>query len=141
MMFAEFDRMTHALSEEGEILTADMLCEKYYALNEKYFGGEVILDEQIACEWMRVPHFYYNFYVYKYAVGLTAASHIVRRIRNHEPGALDSYFAFLKLGMTKDPIESLKVAGVDMTGTAVFDSAVEIFGELIDEYEALLNEV
>lgn len=141
MMFAEFDRMTHALSEEGEILTADMLCEKYYALNEKYFGGEVILDEQIACEWMRVPHFYYNFYVYKYAVGLTAASHIVRRIRNHEPGALDSYFAFLKLGMTKDPIESLKVAGVDMTGTAVFDSAVEIFGEMIDEYEALLNEV
>lgn len=140
MMFAEFDQLTHALSEEGEVLTADLLCEKYYALNEKYFGGEVILDEEIACEWMRVPHFYYNFYVYKYAVGLTAASHIVRRIRNHEPGALESYFEFLKLGTTKDPIESLKVAGVDMTKTDVFDSAVAMFSELIDEFEKLCEE-
>lgn len=140
MMFAEFDQLTHALSEEGEVLTADLLCERYYALNEKYFGGEVVLDEEIACEWMRVPHFYYNFYVYKYAVGLTAASHIVRRIRNHEPGALEAYFEFLKLGTTKDPIESLKVAGVDMTKTDVFDSAVVMFSEIIDEFEQLYEE-
>ncbi len=137
IMFAEFERDTHAMSEQGEVLTADLLCEHYYALNEKYFGGEVVLDEEIAREWMRVPHFYYNFYVYKYAIGLTAASHIVKRIRNGEPGTLDSYFAFLKLGSTKDPIESLKVAGVDMTSTEVFDSAVEMFGDLITEFEKL----
>lgn len=137
IMFAEFEMQTHALAESGEVLTADLLCEKYYALNEKYFGGEIILDREIACEWMRVPHFYYNFYVYKYAIGLTAASHIVKRIRSGEPGALESYFAFLKLGSTKDPIESLKVAGVDMTKTDVFDSAVAMFNELIDEFERL----
>lgn len=137
VMFAEFEMITHSLSESGEILTADLLCDEYYKLNEKYFGGEVVLDEEIAREWMRIPHFYYNFYVYKYAVGLTAASHIVKRIRNHEEGALDSYFAFLKLGRTKNPIDSLKVAGVDMTGTDVFDSAVAMFSELIDEFEKL----
>ncbi|MBQ4464813.1 MAG: oligoendopeptidase F [Oscillospiraceae bacterium] len=140
IMFAEFERETHAMSEAGEVLTADLLCEKYYALNQKYFGGEVVLDDEIAREWMRVPHFYYNFYVYKYAIGLTAASHIVRRIRNHEEGALESYFRFLKLGSTKDPIESLKVAGVDMTKTDVFDSAVEMFDELITEFEKLYEE-
>jgi oligoendopeptidase F len=140
IMFAEFERETHALSEAGEVLTADLLCEKYYALNQKYFGGEVILDEEIAREWMRVPHFYYNFYVYKYAVGLTAASHIVKRIRAGEPGALERYFDFLKLGSTKDPIESLKVAGVDMTRTDVFDSAVDMFGEIITEFEKLYEE-
>ena len=91
-------------------------------------------------EWMRVPHFYYNFYVYKYAVGLTAASHIVKRIRNHEPGALEDYFAFLKLGTKKNPIESLKIAGVDMTKTDAFDSAVEMFSQLLDQFETLWDE-
>ncbi|MBR7039886.1 MAG: oligoendopeptidase F family protein, partial [Oscillospiraceae bacterium] len=140
IMFAAFEQRTHALSEAGEVLTAELLCKEYYALNEKYFGGEVVLDEEIACEWMRVPHFYYNFYVYKYAIGLTAASHIVRRIRSGEPGAREAYFDFLRLGNTKDPIESLKVAGVDMTRTEVFDSAVAMFDELIDRFEALLEE-
>ncbi|MCR5718527.1 MAG: oligoendopeptidase F [Oscillospiraceae bacterium] len=140
IMFAEFEQETHALSEAGEVLTADLLCEKYYALNEKYFGGEVILDREIACEWMRVPHFYYNFYVYKYAIGLTAASHIVKRIRAGEPCALESYLAFLKLGSTKDPIESLKIAGVDMTKNEVFDSAVTMFDEIIAEFEQLYEE-
>ena len=140
IMFAEFEQMTHALSESGEVLTADLLCERYYALCEKYFGGEVILDKEIADEWMRIPHFYYNFYVYKYAVGLSAASHIVRRIRAGEPDALESYFRFLKLGSTKDPIESLKTAGVDMTKTDAFDSAVTMFNELISEFEQLYDE-
>ncbi|MDE6657186.1 MAG: oligoendopeptidase F, partial [Oscillospiraceae bacterium] len=126
IMFAEFEKITHELSEQGEILTADLLNQKYYALNQKYFGNEVILDEEIALEWARIPHFYYNFYVYKYAIGLTAASHIVKRIRNHEPNALEDYFAFLKTGSKKNPIESLKIAGVDMTKTDAFDSAVEI---------------
>ena len=97
----------------------------------------MVLDEEICMEWMRVPHFYYNFYVYKYAVGLTAASHIVKRIRNQEPGALEDYFAFLKLGSKKNPIESLKVAGVDMTKTDAFDSAVEMFSQILDEFENL----
>jgi len=140
IMFAEFEKITHELSEQGEILTAELLCQKYYALNEKYFGGEVVLDKEIAMEWMRVPHFYYNFYVYKYAVGLTAASHIVKRIRNHEPGALEDYFAFLKLGTKKNPIDSLKVAGVDMTKTDAFDSAVEMFSQILDEFETIYDE-
>ncbi len=140
IMFAEFEKITHALSEQGEILTAELLRKKYYELNQKYFGGEVVLDDEISLEWARVPHFYYNFYVYKYAVGLTAASHIVKRIRNHEPGALEDYFAFLKLGSKKNPIESLKVAGVDMTKTDAFDSAVEMFSEILDEFEKLWDE-
>ncbi len=140
IMFAEFEKLTHELSEKGEILTAELLCKNYYKLNQKYFGDEVVLDEEICMEWMRVPHFYYNFYVYKYAVGLTAASHIVKRTRNHEPNALEDYFAFLRLGTKKNPIESLKVAGVDMTKTDAFDSAVEIFGQLLDEFEKLWNE-
>ena len=89
---------------------------------------------------MRIPHFYYNFYVYKYAVGLSAASHIVRRIRAGKLDALESYFRFLKLGSTKNPIESLKVAGVDMTKTDAFDSAVAMFDELITQFEALYDE-
>ncbi|MBD5143501.1 MAG: oligoendopeptidase F [Ruminococcus sp.] len=140
IMFAEFEKITHELSEQGEILTADLLNEKYYALNQKYFGNEVILDKEIALEWARIPHFYYNFYVYKYAIGLTAASHIVKRIRNHEPNALEDYFAFLKTGSKKNPVESLKIAGVDMTKTDAFDSAVEIFSELIDEFEKIYQD-
>ncbi|MDE5768647.1 MAG: oligoendopeptidase F [Oscillospiraceae bacterium] len=139
IMFAEFEKITHELAEQGEILTADLLNQKYYALNQKYFGDEVILDPEIAFEWMRIPHMYYNFYVYKYAIGLTAASHIVKRIRNHEPGALDDYFAFLKTGTTKNPVESLKIAGVDMTGTDVFDSAITMFGEVIREFEKIYS--
>jgi len=140
IMFAEFEKLTHDLSEQGKVLTAELLCDEYYKLNKKYFGDEVVLDQEISMEWMRVPHFYYNFYVYKYAVGLTAASHIVKRIRNHEPNALEDYFAFLKLGSKKNPIESLKVAGVDMTKTDAFDSAVEMFSELLDQFETLWDE-
>lgn len=140
IMFAEFEKITHELSEKGETLTAELLRKEYYALNEKYFGGEIVLDEEIALEWARVPHFYYNFYVYKYAIGLTAASHIVKRIRNHEPNALEDYFAFLKLGTKKNPVESLKVAGVDMTKTEAFDSAVELFSQILDDFEKLYNE-
>ena len=90
---------------------------------------------------MRIPHFYYNFYVYKYAIGLTGASQIVKRIKNKEPKALEDYFEFLKIGSKKTPIESLKVAGVDFSSTNVFDSAVEIFNELIDEFNELYNKV
>ncbi|MDE6729229.1 MAG: oligoendopeptidase F, partial [Oscillospiraceae bacterium] len=139
IMFAEFEKITHELAEQGEILTADLLNQKYYALNQKYFGNEVILDPEIAFEWMRIPHMYYNFYVYKYAIGLTAASHIVKRIRNQEPGALEDYFAFLKTGSKKNPIESLKIAGVDMTGTDVFDSAITMFSEVIQEFEKIYS--
>lgn len=141
IMFAEFEKITHELSEKGEILTAELVNKTYYDIVKKYFGDEVILDENISYEWMRVPHFYYNFYVYKYAVGLTGASQIVKNIRNNVPGALENYFEFLKIGNKLNPIESLKVAGVDFTSTDVFDSAVEIFDELIDDFEKLYDEV
>lgn len=138
-MFAEFEKKTHELSEQGEILTEEVISREYYKVNEKYFGGEVVLDEEIAYEWMRVPHFYYNFYVYKYAVGLASACYIVDRIRHGEEGALDDYFAFLRLGSTKDPIESLKVAGVDITRPEVFENAAKTFGSFIDMFEELYN--
>lgn len=141
IMFAEFEKTTHELSEKGEVLTAELLNKKYYEINEKYFGGEIILDKEISYEWMRIPHFYYNFYVYKYAIGLTGASKIVKRIRAKEPHALEDYFEFLKIGNKKNPIESLKVAGVDFTNTNVFDSAIQIFDELIDEFEKLYKEL
>lgn len=138
-MFAEFEKKTHELSEQGEVLTEEVISREYYRVNEKYFGGEVVLDKEIAYEWMRVPHFYYNFYVYKYAVGLASACYIVDRIRRGDEGALDDYFAFLKLGSTKDPIESLKVAGVDITQPEVFQNAAKTFGHIIDMFEELYD--
>lgn len=138
-MFAEFEAKTHEFAEQGEVLTKELLCKTYYEINEKYFGGEIVLDEEIACEWMRIPHFYYHFYVYKYAVGLSAAAHIVKRIRSGEAGAVEDYMHFLKLGETKNPIESLKIAGVDITKTDVFHSAADLFDDIITRFEEAYN--
>lgn len=137
-MFAEFEREVYALVEKDEVITADLLDEMYFELNKKYFGGNVCIDSEIQYEWERIPHFYYNFYVYKYATGLSCACMIVDNILSGKKDAVSNYIEFLKCGRKKNPIDSLKVAGVDITKKEVVDSAIKMFDEIIDEFVELL---
>lgn len=139
-MFSEFEEFMHDEVEKGTVLTSDFLCEKYYELNKKYFGDDVIVNDEIKYEWMRIPHFYYNFYVYQYATGISCACYIVNRILSGDKNAVSDYLKFLSCGNTLDPIESLKVAGVDITKSEVIQSAVDTFNSLIEEYRTLMNE-
>ena len=136
-MFAEFERELGRMAEHGETLTADALDEKYLALNRLYFGPDMISDAQIALEWARIPHFYYNYYVFQYATGFSAAVALADRIlREGEPAVAD-YKRFLSGGSSTDPISLLKLAGVDMSTPAPVDAALAMFGELVDELDAL----
>ena len=136
-MFAEFERELGRMAECGETLTADALDEKYLALNRLYFGPDMISDAQIALEWARIPHFYYNYYVFQYATGFSAAVALADRIlREGEPAVAD-YKRFLSGGSSTDPISLLKLAGVDMSTPAPVDAALAMFGELVDELDAL----
>ena len=135
VMFAEFERDMHSSCEQGEILTNEFLKENYYKLVKKYFGKDVICDEEIKNEWMRIPHFYYNFYVYKYAIGLSCATKIVNGILNNEKGALDNYLAFLKTGGSMYPASELKVSGVDVYDENVYLDAINTFNKYIDEFK------
>ena len=136
-MFAEFERELGRMAERGETLTADALDEKYLALNRLYFGPDMISDAQIALEWARIPHFYYNYYVFQYATGFSAAVALADRIlREGEPAVAD-YKSFLSGGSSTDPISLLKLAGVDMSTPAPVDAALAMFGELVDELDAL----
>jgi oligoendopeptidase F len=137
-MFAEFERATHAMSERGEALTADGLSAMYADLNRKYFGPGVTTDARISLEWARIPHFYRAFYVYKYATGFSAAAAIADRVLDEGYAAVRDYIHFLKLGDSDDPIELLKVAGVDMSGPAPIESAMRVFSGLVDSLEELL---
>jgi oligoendopeptidase F len=136
-MFAEFERATHAAVENGEALTADWLSREYMALNRKYFGDAVVSDEPIASEWSRIPHFYRAFYVYKYATGYSAATAIAKRLLEDGAGARNDYIAFLKTGESDDPIELLKIAGVDMSGPAPVERAMDAFEALVDDLEGM----
>lgn len=133
-MFAEFEKEMHALSEQGEILTADLLCERYYELVKRYFGKRVVCDSQIACEWMRIPHFYYNFYVYKYATCISAASSIVRRMEEQGDAYIAKYLDFLKCGGSRSPLDSLKVADIDLTDPQVIRDAIGMFGDTVRQF-------
>ena len=136
-MFAEFELEMGRMSERGEALTADALCAKYHELNKLYFGPDMISDAQIALEWARIPHFYYNYYVFQYATGFSAAVALADRIlREGEPAVAD-YKRFLSGGSSTDPISLLKLAGVDMSTPAPVDAALAMFGELVDELDAL----
>ena len=139
-MFAEFEKNIHESEQNGEILTPECLCNKYYDLNKKYFGDDVIVDDKIRYEWSRIPHFYYNFYVYQYSTGYIAALKIAYDIFNGNKQTLDNYLEFLKLGSTKDPVESLKVAGVDLTKDDVYDEAFSMLNKQMDEFEKLIRE-
>ena len=138
-MFAEFERDIYAKVENGDIITYDLLCDHYYELNKKYFGENVVIDEEIKYEWERIPHFYMNFYVYQYATGLSAASAIVSDILDNKANAKENYLKFLTLGGSMYPIDELKVAGVDMTKPEVIEKAIKMFDEIIDEFKEVYN--
>jgi len=140
-MFAEFEKKMYDIEESKEVITHEVLSNIYYDLNKLYFGDKVIVDNEIRYEWMRIPHFYYNFYVYKYATGLSAACHIVKRILNNEENALSDYLSFLSSGGRDYPLEELKIAGVDMTEKYVVDSAIDMFKEYLNEFETLYKRV
>ena len=140
VMFAEFERDMHNDVEHGEVLTNEYLSTKYYDLVKKYFGKDVVCDELIKNEWMRIPHFYYNFYVYKYAIGLSCATKIVNGILNHEEGALDNYLAFLKTGGSMYPADELKVAGVSVFDDNVYKEAIKTFDGYIEMFKKISEE-
>ena len=139
-MFAEFELKINQLAAQGETLTADLLCREYRALNEKYYGPDMITDDSIALEWARIPHFYYNYYVYQYATSYSAAIAVSRRILNEGESAVKDYLEFLSGGGSKDPIDLLRGAGVDMAEPKPIQDALDLFGELLDEMEALMAE-
>ena len=136
-MFAEFERDMHALKEKGEILTSQLLSDKYYELNKKYFGPDVVVDDVIRYEWERIPHFYYDFYVYKYAIGLSCACYIADGILNNKPNALENYKKFLSSGGSDYPANELKIAGIDVTKSEVVESAIKMFDNLIKQFKEL----
>lgn len=137
-MFAEFEKITHKMVEDGETLTSEVLCKVYYDLNKQYFGEEMVLDEEIALEWARIPHFYKPFYVYQYATGMSAAIALSRRIMQEGEKGVADYMKFLTGGGSKDPIDLLKLAGVDMTSKEPVKNALALFRELLDEMEELV---
>ncbi len=139
-MFAEFELEMGRMSEAGAALTADALCEKYLALNKLYFGPDMVSDDEIALEWARIPHFFYDYYVFQYATGFSAAVAIANRILAEGESAVADYKRFLSAGSSADPISLLKIAGVDMSTAGPVNSALALFGELIDELEKTLEE-
>ena len=136
-MFAEFELEMGRMAEAGQALTAEALCEKYLALNKLYFGPDMISDEEISLEWARIPHFFYNYYVFQYATGFSAAAALADRILTLGESAVEDYKRFLSGGGSTDPISLLKIAGVDMSSPAPVNAALKLFGELVDELESL----
>ncbi|WP_163537067.1 oligoendopeptidase F [Gracilibacillus sp. YIM 98692] len=139
-MFAEFEHQIHLLAQEGETLTADKFTELYYALNKKYFGSDLIIDDEIGLEWARIPHFYYNYYVYQYATGYAAAQSLAFQIMEEKDTAVKRYLGYLKAGSSDYPIEVLKQAGVDMTEKTPILNALKVFEEKLNEMENLLEQ-
>ena len=137
-MFAEFELAMGKMAESGQALTADALCQKYHALNKLYFGPDMVSDDQIALEWARIPHFFYNYYVFQYATGFSAAVAIANCILKEGAPAVADYKKFLSGGCSTDPISLLKIAGVDMSSPEPVNSALALFGELVDEMEQLV---
>lgn len=138
-MFAEFEKIIHERVEAGGALTAESLSSIYSNLNRKYYGDEIVLDPGIEVEWARIPHFYYNFYVYQYATGFSAAVYFAERIISGDVEARDLYIEFLKSGSSDYPTEILRKAGLDMTSSEPIEKALEKFGELVAEYEAMID--
>lgn len=137
-MFAEFELWCSEQTRKGEALTAEALNEKYLALNRDYYGADIVLDPEIALEWARIPHFYYDFYVYQYATGYAAAIALSQRILREGQPAVDDYLKFLSGGCSADPVTLLRGAGVDMASPAPVADALRLFGTLVDELESLI---
>ena len=139
-MFAEFELNIGQMAAKGQTLTAEVLCEEYKRLNELYYGPDMVVDDRIAMEWARIPHFYYDYYVFQYATGYSAAIALSRRILKEGEPAVKDYLGFLSGGCSKSPIDLLKGAGVDMTSPEPVNQALALFGELLDEMEELTRE-
>lgn len=137
-MFAEFELSIHTMAEKNIPLTPKLLKETYRKLNQHYFGEAVVIDPEIDIEWARIPHFYYNFYVFQYATGISAALALAHKVVNDGAAARDAYLSFLKGGSSRYPIDLLKMAGVDMCSPAPVQSAIATFGNLVDTLEKLV---
>ena len=140
-MFAEFELIVGRMIGAGQTLTADVLCQEYRKLNEQYFGPDMVVDDEIAMEWARIPHFYYNYYVFQYATGYSAAIALSRKILDEGDGAVKDYLGFLSGGCSRSPIDLLKGAGVDMTTAEPVNQALQLFGRLLDEMEELTKDL
>lgn len=138
-MFAEFELRLHEWTEAGVPLTPTMLKQEYRKLNAFYFGPDLVIDEAIDVEWARIPHFYYNFYVYQYATGISAAHALVERVIQGDVAAKEAYLCFLSSGSSHYPVELLALAGVDMKSGEAIESTIRHFGELVEELEGLLS--
>ena len=140
-MFAEFEKLLYELVEQGVPLTKELISERYYETVKKYFGPRVVCDKPIAYEWMRIPHFYYNFYVYKYATCISASASIVKRIEDEGEAYIPQYIEFLKCGGSRSPLDSLRVAGIDMTSPAVVEDAVAFFADTLTQFRELAEKL
>lgn len=139
-MFAEFEKIIYEKEEQNEVLTSELLSNIYYELNKDYFGKNVVVDKEIQYEWCRIPHFYYNFYVYKYATGLASACYIVQNILDGKENAKENYIEFLKQGDRMSPVDELKIAGVDINKEEVIESAISMFNDTIEEFKKIYEE-
>lgn len=137
-MFAEFEMKSNQMAEEGESLNAENLCKLYYELNQKYFGEDMVSDPQIAYEWARIPHFYYNFYVYQYATSFSAAVAIAHGILEEGAPAVERYKKFLSGGCSMSPVDLLKQVGINMEEPKPIQDALDVFGKVLDEIETLI---
>lgn len=134
-MFAEFEMITHKMAEDGEVLSTPALCDVYRKLNEEYFGADMVIDDEIALEWSRIPHFYTPFYVYQYATGYSAAIAIASKIFKGDEKTLKGYKQFLSGGCSMHPIDLLKLCGIDMESPQVIQEALDVFGQLLEEWD------
>jgi oligoendopeptidase F len=139
-MFAEFEMNIGNMVRQGQTLTADALSAEYRRLNELYFGPDMVVDDEITMEWARIPHFYYDYYVFQYATGYSAAIALSRKILSEGEQAVSDYLDFLSGGCSRSPIELLKGAGVDMTKPEPVQQALDLFGRLLDEMEELMED-
>jgi oligoendopeptidase F len=140
-MFAEFEKIVHHKAESNVPLTPEELCSTYRSLNQMYHGPEVVADPLIAMEWSRIPHFYYDFYVYKYATGFSAAQLFANRILSGDEQAREKYLQFLAGGCSQDPLDLLSDAGVDLSTPSVIQDALKSYDHYLDELEPLLLEL
>ena len=136
-MFAEYEKETHRLAEAGESLTSDVLSKLYHEINSKYYGPDMISDPEIAVEWTRIPHFYYNFYVYQYATGFTSAVAIAKNILKNGAPAVEAYKKFLSSGCTDDPVSLLKIAGVNLETPQPIQDALDVLDDILTEMEQM----
>jgi oligoendopeptidase F len=137
-MFAEFEMWAYEQTENGAALTSEFLNQKYKELYQKYWGPEMVVDLEEEHTWARIPHFYYNFYVYQYATGFAASEALSRKVKNYGKQAVNDYLNFLKAGSSRYSIDILKDAGVDMNSSLPVEAATQKMDELLNELEKIV---